>query len=117
MFCIPPKFVICLLVVMFSSIASAQITQIGHGNAQCAVFNQAQNNSPEVEQAFDAWIIGYISGVNFMIYTIKKTDLLSSKNAAEISSFVRGYCRANPTKTVTNAANEYWFGLSEQQNR
>jgi len=81
------------------------------------MFNQAQNNSPQVEQAFDAWIVGYISGVNFLIHTMKKTDLLASKNAAEINSFVRGYCRANPTKTVTNAANEYWFGLSERQAR
>jgi hypothetical protein len=110
------RSVICILAVFFSSFAAAQ-TQLGHGNAQCSMFNQAQNNSPQVEQAFDAWIVGYISGVNFMIHTLKKTDLLASKNAAEVGSFVRGYCRANPTKTVTNAANEYWFGLSERQAR
>jgi hypothetical protein len=110
------KPVICILAIFFCSIASAQ-TQLGHGNASCSVFNQAQNNSPQIEQAFDAWIIGYISGVNFMIHTIKKVDLLASKDAKEINSFVRGYCRANPTKTVTNAANEYWFGLSERQAR
>ena len=110
------KATICLLAIFFSSISSAQ-TQIGYGNAPCAMFNQAQSNSPQIEQSFDAWIVGYVSGVNFMLTTIKKTDLLASKNAGEIGSFVRGYCRANPTKTVTNAANEYWFGLSERQSR
>lgn len=89
-------------------------TQLGFGLSPCGQYNQLRQQAPEIGHAFDAWILGYLSGVNFIVYTSRGVDLLAAENSEKIIGYIQGYCSANPNKTVTEAANEYWFGLANQ---
>jgi hypothetical protein len=92
-------------------------TQLGYGLTSCNQYNQVRQQSPAIEPIIDAWVLGYLSGINYIIHTTKGVDLLAEENAENISRFIKGYCSANPRKTVTEATNEYWFNLSEQIGR
>jgi hypothetical protein len=89
-------------------------TQLGAGLAQCSQYVQFMQQTPELSRAIDSWALGYLSGVNFIIHTSKNIDLLADQNSEKIISFIQGYCKASPSKTVTEAANQYWFGLAER---
>jgi hypothetical protein len=89
-------------------------TQIGFGLTECTQYNQFRDKAPDLARGIDAWVLGYLSGVNFMLYTVKGVDLLKDQSAPEILSFVQGYCRSSPARSVANAANEFWFTLAGQ---
>ena len=92
-------------------------TQLGVGLTRCSQYVQFMQQAPEISRAIDSWALGYLSGVNFIIYTSKNIDLLADKNSEGIISFIQGYCRASPSKSVTEAANQYWFGLAERNRK
>lgn len=114
------RFVLCAVVVLLScgsvSVAWAN-TQLGLGLTKCGQYIQLRQQNREFGRAFEAWVLGYLSGVNFVVHTSKGVDLLADQSAEKVSSFVDGYCRARPDKTVTEAANEFWFGLAEKLGR
>jgi len=89
-------------------------TQLGYGLTTCGQYNQLRKQDPVIETIFNAWVLGYLSGVNFIVHTTKGVDFLANENADKISGFIKGYCAANPEKTVTEAANEYWFSFMGQ---
>ena len=72
---------------------------------------------PEIGTAIDLWVLGYISGLNFLTYSTKKVDLLANESSTSVIGFIQGYCSANTKMTLNNAANEYWIHISELQNR
>ena len=98
-------------------IQSGANTQLGLGLTKCGQFNAVQTQAPDIARAFDAWITGYVSGVNFVIHSTKGLDLLAQESGEKATSFVKGYCSANPNRTVTEGANEYWFGLASRQQK
>lgn len=63
------------------------------------------------------WLLGYLTGVNFILADAKKGfDPLSKVNSAEqIYLWVDNYCKANPLKTVHSAANELYIELKGQK--
>lgn len=99
---------------LFMSLSSVSAnTQLGHGLASCEQYEEFIVTAPETEAAFDAWVLGYLSGVNFLVYTTKGVDLLSTQNSETIKNFIHDYCNSNPKKTIAEAANKFWFVLSE----
>ena len=90
-------------------------TYLGSGGTSCADYLQIKQQAPAATQGIELWLLGYVSGVSFMTYAVRKVDLLADQSAANVISFVQGYCAANPSKTLNNAANEYWFQLSSGQ--
>ena len=112
----PSGVALCALAALLFMLAfrADANTQIGFGLMTCGQYNQFQDKTPDLARGVDAWILGYVSGVNFMAHTSKGVDLLQDQSAKEIISFVQGYCRSTPTKTVANAANEFWFTLSDR---
>ena len=98
-------------------IQSGANTQLGLGLTKCGEFNAIQTLAPDNALAFDAWITGYVSGVNFAVHSTKGLDLLAQESGARATAFVKGYCSINPHRTVTEGANEYWFGLASRQQK
>ena len=113
---LPPLIAATLSLLTITSPASGN-TQLGLGLTKCAQFNAIQSQAPEIARAFDAWITGYVSGVNFIVYTTKGIDLLAQESSEKVSAFVKGYCSINPNRSLTEGANEYWFGLANRQPR
>jgi hypothetical protein len=104
----PLASALLLVSCLASPVSAPAQTQMGHGLAPCNVYVRSLNNEPLISQSFEAWVIGYVSGLNFALYVTKGVDSLADQNSREIISFVEGFCRSNPSKTVTNAANAYW---------
>ena len=92
---------------IFHNTAIAQ-TQIGAGLAKCALYNQLQDQKADPTYGIELWVLGYLSGINFIHYIVKNEDFLIRQNSEVIISFLKGYCRANPGKTIANASNELW---------
>jgi hypothetical protein len=107
------KFLFFSLFIFYFFPSASANTQIGHGLATCAQYNQSVAESSAAEATIDAWVLGYLSGVNYLVHTTKGVDFLATGNSDIIKGFIQGYCMANPGKTVTEAANEFWLGLYE----
>jgi len=88
-------------------------TQMGFGLSKCSEYVRYREN-PAAAAAFDGWVLGYLSGVNFMLHTSRGVDLLSDQSSEMVATFIGRYCRASPGKSVAEAANEFWFGLAER---
>lgn len=92
-------------------------TQLGAGLTRCNQYVQFTQQAPEISRAIDFWVLGYLSGVNFIIHTSTNVDLLTDQNSERIIAFIQSYCKASPSKTVSEAANEYWFNLAERSRK
>ena len=90
---------------------------IGSGGTSCAEYQAIGQQNPDASQAIDLWILGYLSGLNMMTFSSRKVDLLSGVAYRDVSGFIRGYCAGNPSKTLNNAANEFWFQLADRKGR
>lgn len=64
-----------------------------------------------VRNGMNQWALGYVSGLNMIWVQLKKVDPLSPVAPAVILRGIADYCRTNPGKTLTNAANDVWFKL------
>lgn len=89
-------------------------TYLGSGGTACAEYINIKQALPEAGQGIDLWLLGYVSGLNFMNYITKKIDLLENQKSGDVIGFIQGYCSTNPKKTLNNAANEYWINLLHQ---
>jgi hypothetical protein len=91
------------------SIASSQ-TYLGAGGASCAEYVSLLEES-STRKLMDSYLQGYVSGVNFMIYVVMKSDPLAPESPRDVTAYVKAYCRQNPSKTLLNAANDYLHAL------
>lgn len=106
-------FLIFVTTISISSSAFAK-TYIGAGGTTCGEYISSKKSLPGVAQAIEFWILGYVSGLNFITYATREVDLLSNQSSNEIIGFVQGYCSTNTEKSLNNAANEYWVQLSKK---
>ena len=67
-------------------------TQLGHGLTKCGDYIQLRQQHPDFGHAFDAWVLGHLRGVNFIIHTSKGIDLLADQSSEKISAFVQTFC-------------------------
>ena len=80
---------------------SGQITVYGQGNASCGVWVNARRvNNVETEHQFAAWVLGYISGVESGLGTVrfKETDFDG------VTAFLDKECGQKPLETVYEAS-------------
>ena len=101
------------LIAASSPVALAK-TYLGAGGSSCAEYMAIKQALPGAGKAIDLWLLGYVSGLNFYAYANKKIDLLGNQSAADVIGFVQGYCSVNGSKTLNNAANEYWIQISKR---
>lgn len=87
-------------------------TYIGSGGTPCGMFTKslADKNFPVV-LALTQWVEGYVSGLSLYWGVSRGGDLLARLPDNSAAKFLLGYCAANPEKTLTNAANEWWSTL------
>jgi hypothetical protein len=64
-------------------------TQLGFGLSPCSQYNQLRQQAPAIGHEFDAWILGYLSGVNFIVYLSRGVDLLAAENSEKIIGYIR----------------------------
>lgn len=114
----PFAFTVALALVGFwSGECLAGGTFLGAGGTTCAQYAQIRPQFPEIGKGVELWILGYLSGVNFAVYSTKGVDLLADQSRENVLSFIDGYCAMNSTRTLNNAANEYWFQLANRHGR
>ena len=114
-----------ILIILFSVITLSLFvvtpvtarTFLGSGGTTCGDYFQIKRVVPDAAKGIDLWLLGYVSGLNFMNYASRKIDLLQQQDSRDVLSFVSGYCSTNPEKTLNNAANEYWIQLSQPVGR
>lgn len=109
-------FFLCVAIaIVGAAVPSANAkTYIGPGGRSCSEYLEFTRSAPDMADSIDLWILGYVSGLNFMTYSVKKVDLLRAQEYRDVISFVKGYCSTNPEKTLNNAANEFWIHLSRR---
>lgn len=98
---------------MMSSQAHAQ-TYIGAGSPCVQYLGMLTSNDPfqrQLSQSVQQWGLGYVSGLNMMWKTVKGTDPLLTVEGPQVVAYLQRFCRANPGRTVLNAANDYFFSL------
>lgn len=62
-----------------------------------------------------AWLLGYLTGINFMVADEKKRyDPLSNLNSADQAYlWIDNYCKANPLKQLSTAGNLLYLELQK----
>ena len=100
-------------VVFISTLAPPAVAQsyLGSGGTTCGEYLKIKYGMPDVAQAIELWVLGYLSGLNMSAYSNYKTDLLNKQSSSDVIGFVNGYCSANDKRTLNNAANEYWVQI------
>jgi len=63
-------------------------TQLGYGLTTCGQYNQLRKQDPVIETIFDAWVLGYLSGVNFIVHTAKGELFSGSGFGATLLGFL-----------------------------
>ena len=109
--------VLLLVLLLLQTTPSLAKTYLGSGGTSCSEYSSIKKTMPEIGTAIDLWVLGYISGLNFLTYSTKKVDLLTNESATSVIGFIQGYCSVNTKMTLNNAANEYWIHLAELKNQ
>lgn len=92
--------------------ASAQAqTYLGAGGYNCGALGKLAASHDPLVTSIQHWLLGYVSGLNMIWKAVRGTDRLVHSDGQEVASYVMQYCRANPQKTLSNAANDYFFSL------
>ena len=99
-------FVLLMAVISIKCVAAG--TYLGAGGATCAYWAEVRRDYPAGKVAVELWLLGYVSGLNFALYSDRGIDLLENQSRESVLGFVEGYCATNPGRTLNNAANEYW---------
>ena len=86
-------------------------TYLGSGGTSCGEYLRVKKTLPDVAQAIELWLLGYVSGLNMSTYSMYANDLLINQTNNDVIVFVNGYCATNEAKTLNNAVNEYWVQI------
>ena len=68
-----------------------------------------------VRQQNQAWLLGYLSGLNFMYSAPKKDDPLDRLSSAKQAyAWMDNYCKANPLNHISAGSNELFRELTNK---
>jgi|CXWL01.1.fsa_nt_gi hypothetical protein len=108
------RLTFALAMMLTGSISAGAQTYLGSGGTSCREYMSYVSTQTPVAQGMELWALGYVSGLNMASYATIKIDRLIKEKSNAIVGFARGYCSANPEKTLSNALNEYWFQLARR---
>lgn len=100
---------ILLLVVVSANSQESGGTHTTFGNGgDCAQWVQPRDAANGSSKNFSSiWLSAYLSGINsagVRLGTPRQTDALKNVSPAQVELWMDNYCRANPLKTISNAA-------------
>lgn len=90
---------ICLTATVFSAEAQYQI--LGSGALSCGKLI-ADKDKSHLRPLYDNWVLGYLSGIS----AATNIDLLAGYDREAVAAAVEKYCRENPLKDVSRAADD-----------
>ena len=87
----------------------------GVSNTTCSQFLRAARMSEMLYHQASSWLLGYVSGMNAALASAGGAagSVLSLSNDQLMKS-AGDYCEAHPTKTIANAAAEWYPSLPRQ---
>jgi len=105
--------VAALLIALMPISARAQ-TLHGVGNTTCSQFLRAARMSDMLYHQASNWLLGYVSGMNAALASTGAPAAAVTLSNDQIAKSAGDYCEANPTKTIANAAAEWYPSLPRQ---
>ena len=105
--------VVALLIELMPMPARAQ-TLHGVGNTTCSQFLRAARMSDMLYHQASNWLFGYVSGMNAALASTSASASVVTLSNDQIAKSAGDYCEANPTKTIANAAAEWYPTLPRQ---
>jgi hypothetical protein len=101
-------FLILMLNCFFCLPAISQVTIIGRSDCGQWVANSKSNFS------LRAWLLGYMSGINYVFSDSKNNPLGKTNSAEQIYLWMDNYCAKNPLMNVSDGGNELFLELSKK---
>jgi hypothetical protein len=74
---------------------------VGNGNASCGEWTAAQQENGWSRSVYDAWVGGFISGLNLVN---PKGNLTTGMDFKGLQGWMDNYCAANPLDPISTAA-------------
>ena len=105
--------VVALLIALMPMSVRAQ-TLHGVGNTTCSQFLRAARMSDMLYHQASSWLFGYVSGMNAALASTSASASVVTLSNDQIAKSAGDYCEANPTKTIANAAAEWYPTLPRQ---
>ena len=76
---------------------------LGQGNIKCdSWLERRQGNAPEGAAA-TAWLLGYLTAYNHY-QAMPRRDVSGGKSTEELTAWIDGYCRDNPSNDLYQAS-------------
>lgn len=103
------KYLLAALAVVLltgsSRAAETYYHLVGEGMSSCEDWTADRHKLEEPDWYMKSnWVLGFLSGA---AYTNPNYDPLRGMNARDVDDWVDNYCRANPLKTVADAAEAF----------
>lgn len=91
------------LLIAISTSAHAGVLVLGSGVVSCGKWTK----EPNAKNSRLNWVLGYLSGLNFMT----REEVLERADSAGIEGAINKYCLENPLEDVVEAANNVFAQL------
>ena len=90
--------------------------QTSHGVAStaCAQFLRAARMSDMLYHQASNWLLGYVTGRNAALASTSAAASVVNLSNDQLMKSAGDYCEANPTKTIANAASEWYQTVPRQ---
>jgi hypothetical protein len=112
-----PHLILALLALGFIQPALGQDGSVTFGNRDCGIWLQKDNDY--LRMGTEGWLLGYLSGQNKVINTLKKEkngDVLGKVNSAnQILLWMNNYCTANPLSDIATGADKLMVELMKRE--
>ena len=90
--------------------SSAHAQALGAGELTCSQYLKAARSSDIVYHQASNWLLGYASGMNAALRSVKVTPAVEPTRE-QVLKAAGDYCEANPSATIATAANEWQASL------
>jgi hypothetical protein len=80
----------------------------------CSQYTKAARTSDILWHQASQWLLGYVSGMNAALKAVRGSAPPINLTNDQVLKSAGDYCEANPTRTIANAANEWYPSLPMQ---
>ena len=99
----------CLLTLIILGMSgplaqSSTVRTIGVGNSSCGAWTESRRSRASYLR--EQWVLGYLSGI--AVVNQDGDDPLRGMDADGVWGWIDNYCRANPIRRITDAANAFY---------
>jgi len=95
------KLSITLLGLMLLSTPALSQKYFGPGDKSCGTWTKDRHGDPAVAGLYDAWLLGFVSGVNTSeTLSLNHPDILKRTDATGIMGWMDNYCASHPLDSV-----------------